>query len=206
MYVRVTSAQADPARIDDGIAYIRDEVLPKTNLMKGSLGAVLGVDRSSGRGSFMSCWADRAGPEASHQAVVGMRAAAARRVGGSDTTVETFEIAVMHLVKPVLPGSYTTTTRAEVPPEDIGRALQSFKDKVVPYLEKYDGLEAVMVLVNRENGLFQSLMALENREALEASRGRARELRDLITAVLPTLQIVEVFDLEVVIWELQPSP
>jgi hypothetical protein len=44
MYVRVTSTQANPARIEEGIAYIRDEVLPKTNLMKGSLGSVVGVD------------------------------------------------------------------------------------------------------------------------------------------------------------------
>lgn len=198
MYVRVTSTQADPARIDDGIAYIRDEVLPKTNLMKGSLGSVVGVDRSSGRGSLMSCWTDRESLDASHQAVVGMRSAAARRLDGSDTTVETFEIALIHLVKPTGPGSCTRTTRTEMPPDDVDRALQSFKDTVVPFFEKYDRRCAVMVMVNRETGVIQTSITVENREALEASRGRAQEVRDLIIAAIPNVKIVETFELEIV--------
>jgi hypothetical protein len=205
MYVRVTSTQADPARIDDGIAYIRDEVLPKTNLMKGSLGSVVGVDRSSGRGSLMSCWTDRESLNATHQAVVGMRSAAARRLDGSNTTVETFEIALIHLAKPAEPGSCTRTTRTEMPPEDVDRALQSFKDTVMPFFEKYDRICAVMVMVNRETGVLQSSIILENREALEASSGRAQEVRDLITAAIPSVKIVEVFELEVVISDLRPS-
>jgi hypothetical protein len=155
MYVRVTSTRADPARLEDGIAYIRDEVLPKTRLMKGSLGSVVGVDRSSGRGSLMSCWTDRESLDATHQAVVGMRSAAARRLDGSDTTVETFEIAHLHLVKLAEPGSCTRTTRAEMPPEVVDRALQSFKDKVVPFFERDDGICAVMVMVNRETGVIR---------------------------------------------------
>ena len=205
MYVRVTSTQADPARLEDGIAYIRDEVLPKTKLMKGSLGSVVGVDRSSGRGSLMSCWTDRGALDATSQAVVGMRSAAARRLDGSDTTVETFEIVHLHLVKPAEPGSCTRTTRAEMPPEDVDRALQSFKDTVVPFFEKDDGICAVMVMVNRETGVLQTSITVEDREALEASRGRAQEVRDLITAAIPSVKIVEVFELEVVISDLRPS-
>jgi hypothetical protein len=205
MYVRVTSTQADPARIDEGVAYIRDEVLPKTNLMKGSLGSVMGVDRSSGRGSLMSCWTDRESLDATDQAVVGMRSAAARRLGGSNTIVETFEIALIHLAKLAEPGSCTRTTRTEMPPEDVDRALQSFKDKVVPFFEKDDRICTVMVMVNRETGVLQTSITLENREALVASRGRAQEVRDLITAAIPSVKIVEVFELEVVISDLRPS-
>jgi hypothetical protein len=205
MYVRVTSTQADPARIDDGIAYIRDEVLPKTNLMKGSLGSVVGVDRSSGRGSLMSCWTDRESLDATHQAVVGMRSAAARRLDGSNTIVETFEIALLHLAKPAEPGSCNRTIRTEMPPEDVDRALQSFKDKVVPFLERDDRMCAVMVMVNRETGVLQISITLENREALIASRGRAKQVRDLITAAIPSVKIVEEFELEVVISTLRPS-
>lgn len=205
MYVRVTSTQADPARIEDGIAYIRDEVLPKTNLMKGSLGSVVSVDRSSGRGSLMSCWTDRESLDASHQAVVGMRSAAARRLDGSDTTVETFEIALIHLAKPAEPGSCTSMTRAEIPPDDVHRALQSFNDTVVPFLEKYDRICAVIVMVNRQAGVLQTSITVENREALEASRNRTQEMRDLITAAIPSGKIVEVFELEIVISDLRPS-
>jgi hypothetical protein len=92
-----------------------------------------------------------------------------------------------------------------MPPEDVDRALQSFKDTVMPFFEKYDRICAVMVMVNRETGVLQTSIILENREALEASSGRAQEVRDLITAAIPSVKIVEVFELEVVISDLRPS-
>ena len=153
----------------------------------------------------MSCWTDRESLDATHQAVVGMRSAAARRLNGSGTTVETFEIALLHLVKPAKPASCTRTTRAEMPPYDVDRALQSFKDTVVPFLEKYGDICAVMVMVNRETGVLQISITMESREALEASRG-CEEVQDLITAAIPSVKIVEVFELEVVISDLRPSP
>jgi histidinol phosphatase-like enzyme len=92
-----------------------------------------------------------------------------------------------------------------MPPDDVHHALQSFKDTVVPFLETYDRICAVMVMVNRQAGVLQTSITVENREALEASRNRTQEMRDLITAAIPSVKIVEVFELEVVISDLRPS-
>ena len=49
MYARATTFRAQPSSIDDGIAYLRDAVMPALEVLEGFIGLSLLVDRSSDR-------------------------------------------------------------------------------------------------------------------------------------------------------------
>ena len=103
MHVRVITVQGDPAKVDDGISFVRDEVGPKMEQMPGSRGLSMWVERSSGRAVVASFWDDADALKASEAGSVGFRADGAARLGGQPT-VEVFEMAVLHRVEPVQPG------------------------------------------------------------------------------------------------------
>ena len=56
MYARTTTIQADLAKIDAGIAHVRDQVLPTVTAMDGCIGMSLLVDRESGRCIATTAW------------------------------------------------------------------------------------------------------------------------------------------------------
>ncbi|MDT5333108.1 MAG: hypothetical protein QOF31_4405, partial [Mycobacterium sp.] len=56
VYARSTTIQAQPSSIDDGIAYVRDEVMPALQAMDGYIGLSMLVDRESGRCITTSAW------------------------------------------------------------------------------------------------------------------------------------------------------
>ena len=49
MYARSTTFQARPGSIDEGIAFVRDEVMPDLMAMEGCTGLSMICDRESGR-------------------------------------------------------------------------------------------------------------------------------------------------------------
>jgi hypothetical protein len=171
MWLRVTVFRGDPERVDAGIVFVRDEVLPFTSKMKGSLGLVMGVDRSSGRAAVLTCWDDRASLDASHQAVVARRASAGREIGSGETTVERFEVIGMDGHRPDRPGDlWARVTRFE-PTADLDTAASSFLADAVPAFSALDGAAMILGMVDRENGVVQSLEAFTGYDALVAARG-----------------------------------
>ncbi|MGH3331798.1 MAG: hypothetical protein ACRDPJ_10920, partial [Nocardioidaceae bacterium] len=56
MYARSTTINARPENIDAGIAYVRDDVLPKVQRIDGCTGLSMIVDRESGRCIVTAGW------------------------------------------------------------------------------------------------------------------------------------------------------
>ena len=56
MFVRATTINADPARLDEGIAFVKDNVVPAVNTLPGSLGLSMFVDRDSGTTTVTTAW------------------------------------------------------------------------------------------------------------------------------------------------------
>lgn len=56
MYARSSTIAAQPSSIDEGIAYLRDEVMPNLPEIQGCVGLSLMADRSTGRCIDKTSW------------------------------------------------------------------------------------------------------------------------------------------------------
>jgi hypothetical protein len=96
MHARVTTLSGTPADIDAGVANFRDNVVPYTK--SDGKGAILLVDRGSGKALAITLWQDEAAMQASEERANALRADAAEQIGASQQpSVERFEVAVFEV-------------------------------------------------------------------------------------------------------------
>jgi hypothetical protein len=94
MHARVTTISGAPGDVDSGIANFEANVLPFTQ-DEGGEGAILLVDRQSGKAIAITLWEDERALSASESAANALRADAASQMGASETpTVERYEVAI----------------------------------------------------------------------------------------------------------------
>lgn len=91
MFARSTTIFAHPSRIDDGIAHVRDRVMPVLQGLDGYIGLSMLADRRSGRCIVTSSWLERDLMRASEHWVAPIRNSAASLFGG-DTRIAEWEI------------------------------------------------------------------------------------------------------------------
>jgi hypothetical protein len=90
--VRMVRVQQEPVRIGDGLAFIRDEVVPQLQVAPGFCSAEVLIDRASGGGVFVTAWADE-GSSAGVESVLGrLRDEAVERVGATFPRTETYAL------------------------------------------------------------------------------------------------------------------
>ena len=75
MYARSTTVRGNPQAMDDGIAYIRDKVMPAVRQMDGCVGLSMLAERDTGRCIVTTSWADHESLKASADGVMAMRRA-----------------------------------------------------------------------------------------------------------------------------------
>jgi hypothetical protein len=196
------TTRADIPRTGEAIAYIRGEIQPEIAAMDGNNGFVMAVDRSSGRYVSLAAWTDEEALEASADKAPGLIGALARRLGASEPSVEVSELAYAHVVKPVRMGYWGRLTRAEIPTAQLDRAVRMFTDTTTALFERYDGLAAIILFIDRLGGVAHSALWFDSLQVLHGSKPRSEELHRLLAADLPTVKIVEVVELEVVIAEM----
>ena len=69
MYARTTTLRGNPEAMDEGIAFVRDEVMPLVRGMDGHVGLSMLCDRDSGRCIVTSAWQSEDALRASAEAV-----------------------------------------------------------------------------------------------------------------------------------------
>lgn len=177
MHARATVAVADPARIDDLVALVRDRVVPEVDAQGGSLGLSMNVDRTSGRCTVTTVWADRASMHASDRAMVPLREAAARVVGVQPVT-EDYELALLHRVRQAEVGCWVRSTRVRLAPDQVDAGIGIFRDSTLPAVERLDGFRSALLLVDRRSGNGVVSVVFDDRAALDATRATASDVRD----------------------------
>lgn len=94
MHARVTSLSGSPDDVDAGVENFRENVVPFTQ-EQGGKGAILLVDRETGRAIAITLWEDEQALRTSEDRANALRAQAAEEMGASaQPTVARYEVAV----------------------------------------------------------------------------------------------------------------
>ena len=202
MYARTTTVHADPQRIDEGIRYIRDEVMPAVQGMPGCMGLSMLCDRDSGRCIVTTSWDSEESMSASREAVRAMREQATDVMGGR-FDVDEWEIAVMHRAHALHDGAWARVTFSRL--HDAGQAdrvIEAWKANILPRMDEFDGFSSVSLLVDRATGRGVGTMCFDDRQTLDASRETAKGMRAEFAGRIG-IDITDVAEMEVAIHHLR---
>jgi hypothetical protein len=201
MYARSTSIRADVDRIDQGITYVRDEVMPTVTGMDGCIGMSMLVNRETGHCIATTSWMSEDLMRATEGQISPMRRRGGEVMAG-DVEVEEWEIAVMHREHDAREGSWCRVTWLTCAPEDVEATLDFFRDTVMVRLEGFDGFCSASMLVDRATGQCCGTARFDSREDLVATRATAQGMRDQL-ALEGSVEFGDVQEYELVIAHLR---
>ena len=195
MYARSTTMRGDPQRIDEGIALVRDEVMPAVQEMDGCIGLSLLVDRSTGTSIVTSAWESENAMRASAQRVQPLRERGADLLSATPEVRE-WEIAVLHRERAAPEGACASVTWTRGDPQHVDRNLQIFRDQLMPRLVDFDGFCSVSLFINRAEGRGVSAAVFRDRAALDNAREGLDEIRRGAIEQL-SLELLDVAEIDV---------
>ena len=179
MYARSSTFQARPESIDDGIAFVRDEVMPAVMDMEGCIGLSMICNRESGRCTATSAWSTPDAMTSSEQMVSPVRQRAAE-IFGVQPSVDRWEIAVVHREATSGEGACVRCTWLSMDAAGINHAIETYRMATLPALEEMDGFCSASLMVDRATGRAVSSATFASRDAMVASRSAAQTLRSRI--------------------------
>ena len=176
MHARSTTFRARPVAIDDGIAFLRDEVMPAAMAMTGCTGLSMMADRRSGRCIATTAWdaADHMRASAGLMAPMRERAAA---VMSADPFVEEWEIASVHRAHTSHDGACVRATWMWLEPGMVDHAVDTYRMVTLPRMQDLEGFCSASLFVDRELGRAVSSVTYDSHEAMNRSREAARTVR-----------------------------
>ena len=201
MYARATTVQADPQRIDRGIGYIRDEVMPAVQSMPGCMGLSMLCDRDSGRCIVTTSWDSQESMSASREAVRAMRQGVVDVMGGQ-FDVQEWEIVVLHRAHRAPEGACCRVTWTRGDPARMDEMTETFRTGIVPRLDEIPGFCSVSVMGDRQTGMSVLTATYDDRRSLDASSGTVQAMREQFLQETGS-ELVEVAEFDVVIHRLR---
>src|SRR5690348_6659498 len=100
VWVRLTTVEADPSKVDTGIADYKSAVVPAVQKQPGARAAILLVDRKAGKSFSGTLWDSEKDLQNSEAAIAGLRKEIADKVGATGPKVEVFEVAFTEILTP----------------------------------------------------------------------------------------------------------
>jgi hypothetical protein len=184
MFVRTTEMQADPAKIDDGIAVVRDEIFPSVSDMSGCIGMSLLVNRGSARCIATTAWRSEADMRQSAEMVMPLRDRAEQSLGGRGTEVHQWEVAAVHRDHATPEGACARLTWLSGDPGTADRAIDTYKMAVLPRLSELAGFCSASLMIDRAAGRVVGTAVFDSRADLDATRDAAKGLRERVASEL----------------------
>jgi heme-degrading monooxygenase HmoA len=102
-FVRVVNFSLAADRIDSGVAYTRDSVVPLIRTIDGFRALICGVDREGGTGYISTVWESLDALRASDVKLTDVRREAVRQFGGSEPAIDVLESVYVDIAAPVTP-------------------------------------------------------------------------------------------------------
>jgi hypothetical protein len=97
---RVSSLEGSPEKIDEGLEYIRGQILPMLADVSGSRGVIALVDRASGRTKTITFWDGIESLQASEDRASELRSEAAAAMAETITGVDRYEVVLVESLAP----------------------------------------------------------------------------------------------------------
>ena len=185
MYARSTTVRGKPEAMDEGIAYVRDKVMPAVQAMDGFVGLSMLADRESGRCVVTAAWADRDAMHRSAGGVKAMRRRASEIMGG-EADVEEWEIAVMHRKHGTHNGACARVIWTEGDPRGVEPMVDAFRMTMIPRVEELPGFVAVSLMVDRGTGRCAVSVTYDSRESMKEAEAAGMALRQEFTQRMGT--------------------
>ncbi len=196
MYARTTTVRGDPRAVDDGIAFIRDEVWPRVQRMDGCIGMSMLADREAGRCIVTAAWASEDAMRASATEVQESRRQAAEVLRAETVDIAEWEIAVLHRSRPAGDAACVRATWVDIPAGQVDGMIDAFRMSLLPRLEDLPGFCSVSLLVDRLGSRAVAAVTYEDRAALERTREQGAALREEFSRAMgSTITEVAEFDL-----------
>ncbi|GAB3866559.1 antibiotic biosynthesis monooxygenase [Nocardioides maradonensis] len=171
MYARSTTFHGRPENIDAGIRMVESEVDPLLSRTTGCLGVSLLVDRDTGYCITTSSWESEEAMADSDEVLRPIRERG-RDVMGASMQVDSWEIVAMHRTQ------HAACCRVSWIEGDVDTITETFRVALLPRLEQMDGFCSASLMVDRMAGLACATTAWASRDAMEASRTMADEMRE----------------------------
>ncbi|MCV2488293.1 antibiotic biosynthesis monooxygenase [Geodermatophilus sp. YIM 151500] len=195
MYARSVIVHADPQRIDDGLAYLRDEAMPVVQDTPGCVGMSMLCDRDSGRCIATTAWESEEAMRASAESLRHLRERFADVLGGT-MEVQQWEVAGMHRRRPAGEGACTRVTWSRArDASQVDHIIESWKATMPMRLDEMDGFCSVSLMVDRGTARAASAVTYESRDALDRSRSAAQAMRDQFVTAMD-VEVTEVAEFE----------
>lgn len=176
MYARSVTYQARPETIDEGVAYVRDEVMPGLMAMDGCTGLSMVCDREYGRAIITSAWSAQEGRDAREQMMLARRQRAAE-IFRARPSVDFWDIAVVHRHAPSGEGARVRCTWLNLDTAGLTHAIDAYRMTMLPALEELEGFCSTSLMVDLANGRAVCTATFASRNAMESSRTAAEGLR-----------------------------
>jgi heme-degrading monooxygenase HmoA len=96
-FMRINSLKAAPDKLDDGIRFVREQVVPLLKQQAGFIAAMMGVNRENGRAYMTSAWETAAARQASDSAIRDQRRQAGELMGGIQVSVDEYEVVFIEI-------------------------------------------------------------------------------------------------------------
>jgi hypothetical protein len=166
--------------------------------MKGCLGLSMLVDRQTGRGIVTTAWDTVEDLATSRELVREMRDRVTETTGADHADVEEWEVAAMHRNHHTREGACARVTWLKGDSAEVDRAIDVYKLAALPAMEELPGFCSASLLVDRGIGRAVSTATYDDREALDASRVQAEQLR-AGSAQEASAEILDVAEFELVL-------
>jgi hypothetical protein len=177
VYARSTTVEADPDALDDGVAHVREQLMPTALGVDGCVGLSLLVGPLTGRCVVTTAWRSA---EAMHAGAGRLRLADDRlgAVLRGRPDDEEWEIAVVHRDHPAPPGACVRAVRVQVEPERMDHGVDLYRMVLLPQIAEFPGFSSASLWVDRTSGHAVSSVTFDNREAMRRTRSLAAVVRE----------------------------
>ena len=198
MFVRSTTVLGNPFSIDDGVDFLRANVMPTLEKTDGCVGLSMLADRESGRCIAATAWQSDEAMRATAEQLKPTRNKFAVTLGGEGAEVQHWEVALVHREHPTGDGAGAQVAWARIQPNHLDDLVAAYRDNLMPKLCELPGFCSLSFMLDRRNGRTVSVTCFEDFDAVHRVRKEARQMREQFAQAMGA-RIVDVAEMELVL-------